>query len=163
MGQAKTNAMRMLDKAKLSYAVHTYDHSDGKIDGASVARKLGQDANAVYKTLVTKGASGGYFVFVIPVEKELDMKKAAHAAGEKSVSMLPLAQLTQVTGYVRGGCSPVGMKKQFPTYFDEAVVSLPAVIVSGGRLGCQIEIAPDLLMALIAGKAVPLVAEESAR
>ena len=104
--------MRILDKSKIQYTPHYYDHADGQIDGVAVAHKLGQKPEQVFKTLVTKGASGRYCVFDIPVEKELDLKKAAKAAGEKSVSMIHVKEINQVTGYIRGGCSPIGMKKQ---------------------------------------------------
>ena len=111
--EAKTNAMRMLERMKISYTPHEYDHDDGAIDGVSVATKLGQDPARVFKTLVTQGASRSYFVFVIPVAAELDLKKAAKSVGEKSVAMIHVADINKVTGYIRGGCSPVGMKKQF--------------------------------------------------
>ncbi|HIX66337.1 MAG TPA: Cys-tRNA(Pro) deacylase [Candidatus Anaerotruncus excrementipullorum] len=156
MAEAKTNAMRMLDRAKVPYRVYTYDHSDGKIDGVSVAQKLGQDVNAVFKTLVTRGHSGGYFVFVLPVAQELDLKKAAKAVGEKSVEMIHVAEINKVTGYIRGGCSPVGMKKSYPTVFDRSVEGLPTVIVSGGRIGCQIEADPRLLLPLVKATTAPL-------
>ena len=156
MAEAKTNAMRMLDRAKVPYRVYTYDHSDGKIDGVSVAQKLGQDVNAVFKTLVTRGHSGGYFVFVLPVAQELDLKKAAKAVGEKSVEMIHVADINKVTGYIRGGCSPVGMKKSYPTVFDRSVEGLPTVIVSGGRIGCQIEADPRLLLPLVKATTAPL-------
>ena len=156
MAEAKTNAMRMLDRAKVPYRVYTYDHSDGKIDGVSVAQKLGQAVNAVFKTLVTRGHSGGYFVFVLPVAQELDLKKAAKAVGEKSVEMIHVAEINKVTGYIRGGCSPVGMKKSYPTVFDRSVEGLPTVIVSGGRIGCQIEADPRLLLPLVKATTAPL-------
>ncbi len=146
MSEAKTNAMRMLDRGKIPYTVHTYDNSDGKIDGPSVAAKIGQDPKRVWKTLVTKGSSGGYFVFVLPVELDLDLKKAARAVGEKSVSMIRVDEINKVTGYIRGGCSPVGMKKLYPTVFDRRVEDLPTVVVSGGRIGTQIEVEPDALL-----------------
>lgn len=146
MSEAKTNAMRMLDREKIPYNVHTYDNSDGKIDGPSVAAKIGQDPKRVWKTLVTKGSSGGYFVFVLPVELDLDLKKAAKAVGEKSVSMIRVDEINKVTGYIRGGCSPVGMKKLYPTVFDRRVEGLPTVVVSGGRIGTQIEVEPDSLL-----------------
>lgn len=150
--EAKTNAMRMLDRGKVPYTVHTYDHSDGRIDGVSVAAKVGIDPERVYKTLVTRGNSGGHFVFVIPVALELDLKKAARAVGEKSVAMLRVEEINRVTGYIRGGCSPVGMKKLYPTVFDRRVESLPAVVVSGGRIGVQVEVAPEALIRLVGGK-----------
>ena len=150
--QTKTNAMRMLEKEKVAYTFHEYDHGDGAIDGVSVATKLGQDPARVFKTLVTQGASKNFYVFVIPVAAELDLKKAARSVGEKSVAMLPLAQLTAVTGYVRGGCSPVGMKKAFATRLDETAVLFETVLVSGGRRGLQVELAPDDLLGACGGE-----------
>lgn len=155
--EAKTNAMRMLDRAKIPYKIHTYEHKDGVIDGVGVANKLGQDVNTVFKTLVTKGASGAHYVFVIPVAEELDLKKAAKSVGEKSVGMIPVSEINKTTGYIRGGCSPVGMKKLFVTVFDVSVEAIPAVIVSGGRIGCQIEVAPDDLIGLVNGKTAALL------
>ena len=148
MAEFKTNVMRMLDKEKVPYTPHTYDHGDGAIDGASVAAKMGQDPARVFKTLVTQGAGKSYFVFVVPVLAELDLKKAAKSVGEKSVAMLHVADINKVTGYVRGGCSPVGMKKQYKTVFDESVLAQEKVYVSGGRIGTQVCCAPaDLIRA----------------
>ena len=148
MAEFKTNVMRMLDKEKVPYTPHTYDHGDGAIDGASVAAKMGQDPARVFKTLVTQGAGKSYFVFVVPVLAELDLKKAAKSVGEKSVAMLHVADINKVTGYVRGGCSPVGMKKQYTTVFDESVLTQQKVYVSGGRIGTQVCCAPaDLIRA----------------
>ena len=157
--EAKTNAMRMLDRGKVPYTVHTYDHSDGRIDGVSVAAKVGIDPERVYKTLVTRGSSGGYFVFVIPVALELDLKKAAKAAGEKSVELLPVKDIPAATGYVRGGCSPVGMKKRYPTVFDSRAAGLETIVVSGGRIGTQVELDPGALMAAVGAKTADLTAE----
>ena len=157
--EAKTNAMRMLDRGKVPYTVHTYDHSDGKIDGVSVAAKVGIDPERVYKTLVTRGNSGGYFVFVIPVALELDLKKAARAVGEKSVAMLRVEEINKVTGYIRGGCSPVGMKKRYPTVFDSRAAGLETIVVSGGRIGTQVELAPGALMAVVGAKTADITAE----
>lgn len=142
MAEQKTNAMRILEQKKLPYTAHTYDPG-GQIDGVSVAEKLGQPPERVFKTLVTKGRSGGYFVFVIPVGEELDLKKAAKAAGEKAVAMIPVKDMFAVTGYVRGGCSPVGMKKRFPTFFHESAKMLPSMMVSGGKIGFQVELTPE--------------------
>ena len=148
MSTPKTNAMRMLDKEKIPYQMHTYDASDGHIDGAAVARKVGMDPAKVFKTLVTRGHSGSYYVCVLPVERELDLKKAAKMFSEKSLEMIPVAQLLPTTGYVRGGCSPVGMKKQYRTVFDESVLTQQKVYVSGGRIGTQVCCAPaDLIRA----------------
>ncbi len=159
MAEAKTNAMRMLDRAGIPYGTYHYDHGDGLIDGLSVAAKLGQDPDRVFKTLVTRGTSGGYFVFVIPVALELDLKKAARAVGEKSVAMIHVSEINKVTGYIRGGCSPVGMKKQYPTVFDRRALGLPAVIVSGGRIGTQVEAEPGALMKLVGASSADLTAE----
>ncbi len=147
MAEVKTNAMRMLDRAKIAYVLHTYSPDEG-IDGISVARKLGQPEERVYKTLVTKGKST-HFVFVIPVAAELDLKAAAKAVGEKAVEMIAVKDINKVTGYIRGGCSPVGMKKAFLTVIDETAKSLPAIFVSGGRIGLQMEIDPTVLAAFI--------------
>lgn len=141
MAETKTNAMRILERLKIEYKSHTYD-PDGGIDGCSVAEKLGQPEEQVFKTLVTKGRNG-YFVFVIPVAEELDLKKAAKAAGEKSVEMLHVKDLLPTTGYIRGGCSPLGMKKAFATFVHESAENQAAIMVSGGRIGLQIELAPD--------------------
>lgn len=138
----KTNAMRLLDKEKIDYQMMTYQTDDGKIDGISVAQKIGREPGVVYKTLVSQAASKAYYVFVIPVEAELDLKKAAKAAGEKKVEMIPVKDILAVSGYVRGGCSPVGMKKLFPTIIDGSAESLPTMIVSGGQIGIQIELSP---------------------
>lgn len=156
MAQPKTNAMRMLDKAKVNYTFHEYDHSDGAIDGVAVAAKLGQDPARVFKTLVTQGASRAFYVFVIPVAEELDLKAAARAVGEKSVAMLHVADLLKVTGYVRGGCSPLGMKKPFVTVLDESCLSQPTIAVSAGHIGFQVELAPRDLMNLAKATAADL-------
>ena len=124
--EEKTNVMRTLDQKKIAYIPHAYD-PDGPIDGVSVARTLGQDPACVFKTLVTRGASGGYYVFDIPAAENLDLKKAARAVGEKSVAMLPQKELLPLTGYVHGGCSPVGMKKSFPTVFHRTAADLPTI------------------------------------
>ncbi len=151
MAELKTNAVRILDKEKTAYKLHAYDPGDS-VDGLTVARKLGQEPSRVYKTLVTKGKSGGHHVFVIPVAEELDLKKAAKAAGEKAVEMIPVKDLLKTTGYVRGGCSPVGMKKLFPTVIHQAAEGLTAFCVSAGRIGLQIEVSPSELAALIGAR-----------
>ena len=146
MGIPKTNAMRILEKEKIFYEMHTYDASDGHIDGAAVAQKVGMDPSKVFKTLVTKGHSGGYFVCVLPVEHELNLKKAAKVFGEKSLEMIPVAQINAVTGYIRGGCSPIGMKKNYRTAFDSLAQQQETIVVSGGKIGFQIEAKPDDLL-----------------
>lgn len=149
MSEQKTNVMRMLDKAKIDYKAYTYDHEDGKIDGVSVAHKLGEDVKSVFKTIVTRGASRTNYVFVLPVAEELDLKKAAKTVGEKSVQLIHVDEINKLTGYIRGGCSPVGMKKHFHTVFDASVNDLARVIVSGGKIGTQIETAPAELLKLV--------------
>lgn len=151
MSESKTNAMRILDKSKIQYSVHSYDASDGHIDGESVAQKTGQNPERVYKTLVTRGNSKAYYVFVVPVLRELNMKKAAAAVKEKSIEMIHVKELCSVTGYIRGGCSPVGMKKQFVTIVDSSAQKQDMILVSGGRIGLQIEISPDDLLNVIHG------------
>ena len=149
MAEQKTNVMRLLEQAGVAYTPHTYEW-DGKTapDGATVARGMGVDPGMVFKTLVAKGASGGYYVFDVPVEASLDLKKAAKAAGEKSIEMLHLKELFPLTGYVHGGCSPLGMKKKFPTVFDETCILYDTIYVSAGKIGFQVEAAPgDLIKA----------------
>lgn len=155
----KTNAMRILDKAKLTYQTYTYDAQDGAIDGVSVALKCNQDPKKVFKTLITRGNSKNYFVFVIPVEHELDLKKCAKAAGEKSVEMIHVNEINSVSGYIRGGCSPIGMKKQYKTVFHESCLSLDTIIFSGGNIGFQIEMKPDELLLLIHGETANIIKE----
>ena len=142
MAQAKTNAQRMLEKEKIPYLAHTYETEDGHIDGVSVAHKMGIDPAVVFKTLVTRSASRGIYVFVVPVALELNLKAAARAVGEKSVEMIAVKEITPLTGYIRGGCSPIGMKKHYPTVVDESARLLERMIVSAGRIGDQIELAP---------------------
>ena len=147
--EAKTNAMRILEREKVPYTAHEYAHEEGvAVAGVDVAGSMGEDPACVYKTLVTQGSSKNYFVFVIPVAAELDLKAAARSVGEKSVAMIHVADINKVTGYVRGGCSPVGMKKQYKTVFDESVLTQEKVYVSGGRIGTQVCCAPaDLIRA----------------
>lgn len=156
--EEKTNVMRVLDQKKIPYTAHTYDPESG-IDGVSVARSLGQDPASVFKTLVARGASGSYYVFDIPVAATLDLKKAAHAVGEKSVAMLPQKELLPLTGYVHGGCSPVGMKKQFPTVFHETAELFDTICVSAGKIGAQVEVAPADLIALLGAQTADVTAE----
>lgn len=149
--ETKTNAMRKLDTLHISYTEHQYDASDGHIDGVAVAAKCGLDPDQVFKTLVTQGNDRNFYVFVIPVREELDLKKCAKAAQVKSVEMIHVKDLLKATGYIRGGCSPVGMKKEFSTFFDETMVLFDTVYVSGGRIGTQIEISPDDLIRVTNG------------
>ncbi len=140
--ELKTNAMRILDRNKISYKYQTYE-CDTFVDGIATATQLGLPLERVFKTLVTTGKTGAHYVFVIPVEKELDLKKAAKAVGEKSVEMLPVKEITAVTGYVRGGCTAVGMKKSFPTVIQKEAETFETIYVSGGKLGMQLELSPE--------------------
>lgn len=147
MAAAKTNVMRILEQKKIAYTAHTYPHNGNEaVDGASIAKLTGQDPARVFKTLVTKVHSGGHFVFVLPVEEELNLKKAAAAVGEKSVDMIHVKELLPLTGYIRGGCSPVGMKKPFPTVLALQAEQQPTILVSGGKIGTQVEVAPQDLI-----------------
>lgn len=156
--EEKTNVMRTLEQKKIAYTPHEYP-ADGPVDGVSVAAYLNQDPEQVFKTLVTKGAGGGYYVFDIPVAENLDLKKAAKAVGEKSIAMLPQKELLPLTGYVHGGCSPVGMKKLFPTVFHETAASLPVIMVSAGKLGHQIACDPKALLALVRADTADIITE----
>ena len=148
--EEKTNVMRILEQHGIAYTAHTYPHQEGvAVDGVTVARSLGQDPECVFKTLVARGASKGIYVFVIPVGDNLDLKKAARAVGEKSVELIPVKEINALTGYVRGGCSPVGMKKQYPTVFHETAEIIDTMMVSAGRIGYQVELAPAELAELV--------------
>ena len=153
--EEKSNVMRVLVQKGVAYTPHTYP-TDGSIDGASVAAYLGPDPEHVFKTLVARGASGGYYVFDIPVEDTLDLKKAAKAVGEKSIAMIHQKELLPLTGYIHGGCSPVGMKKQFPTVFHETAEILDTICVSAGKIGYQVEVNPADLIALVGAKTADL-------
>lgn len=144
----KTNVMRVLDGKKIPYESHTYD-PDPTLSGGQIAEMLGENPDHVFKTLVTQGKSGSYYVFVIPVQTELDLKKAAKAASEKAVSMIKQKELLPLTGYVHGGCSPIGMKKQFPTFLHESARQCEKIFVSAGKVGCQIELLLQDLMTVI--------------
>ncbi len=157
--EEKTNVMRVLEQKKIPYAAHTYPTGDAAPDGVTVAQMLGQNPAAVFKTLVAKGASGGYYVFDIPVADTLDLKKAAKAVGEKSVAMLPARELLPLTGYVHGGCSPVGMKKRFPTVFHESCLEQETICVSAGKVGFQVEVKPADLIALVGAVTADLIVE----
>ncbi len=152
MAEIKTNVMRILEQHKIAYTAHEYPHGKEAADGLTVAAMLGQDPAHVFKTLVAKGKSGGYYVFVIPVAAALDLKKAAKAVREKAVEMVHVKDLLPLTGYVRGGCSPVGMKKAYPTVFDKTAETVPTILVSAGKIGFQIETDPAALSALVRGK-----------
>jgi len=149
--ELKTNAMRFLDKSKIEYTVQTYE-CDEFIDGIHTAEKLGQPLEETFKTLVAQGKSGSFYCFLIPVALELDMKKAAKSVGEKSVELIHVKDITKITGYVRGGCTPIGMKKQFMTVVHESAAELPQFYISGGRIGVQIHLSPQELVKAIRGK-----------
>lgn len=154
--EAKTNAMRMLETAGISYIEKTYDVSDGAIDAVSVAHKVGADPQQVFKTLVTAGDDRKHYVFVIPAGEMLDLKACARAAGVKSIAMIPQKELLPLTGYIHGGCSPVGMKKLFPTFFDETVILFDEICVSGGRVGTQIQVHTEDLIRIVNGRTAAL-------
>ena len=147
----KTNAMRILDSNKVSYEVITYESNDGKIDGVSVAHKIGVDASHVFKTLVAQGTSKELYVFVIPVAEELNLKEAAIISGEKKVEMIPVKDILKHTGYIRGGCSPIGQKKEYKTFIHESAKKLDFIIVSAGKIGYQIKINPNDLINIVSG------------
>ena len=153
----KTNAIRRLESAGVSHIIHEYDSSDGRVDGISVAEKIGKVPEQVFKTLVTVGKATGINVFVVPVEFELDLKKAAAAAGDKYVEMIKARDLEPQTGYVHGGCSPIGMKKSFPTFIEETASLHKTIIVSAGRIGLQVELSPDDLVKVTGAVFVDLV------
>ena len=156
----KTNVMRLLDQKKLSYREYSYDGADGTLSGAQIAQMLGQNSEKVFKTLVTVGKSGKNYVFMVPVEEELDLKKAAKAAGEKSIAMIRSKELLPLTGYIHGGCSPIGMKKPFLTFAHKTMEQLDTVFFSGGRIGFQVEMTPtDLQKAVRIGYADIIVSD----
>ena len=157
--EAKTNAMRILERAKVPYTAHEYAHEEGvAVDGVTVAASMGEDPACVYKTLVTQGSSKNYFVFVIPVAAELDLKAAARSVGEKAVEMIHVADINKLTGYIRGGCSPIGMKKLFTTVLDESCLSLDTIVFSAGKIGMQIEMDPRALLEFIGAKTAVITA-----
>ncbi|RUT35559.1 Cys-tRNA(Pro) deacylase [Paenibacillus zeisoli] len=156
----KTNAMRILDNHQIHYNVHTYDSEDGLVHGTAVAQKIGLVPESVFKTLVAHNKNE-LFVFVIPVESELDLKKAAKASGQKKIDMLPLKDLTSRTGYIRGGCSPVGMKKLYPTYIDSSATHLDTIAVSAGKIGMQMELKPTELAECIRAEFADLMSSNN--
>lgn len=158
MAEQKTNAMRILEKKKIKYNMYTYETGDS-VDGISTANKLGRPLEKVFKTLVTQGKTKNYYVFVIPVAEELDLKKAAKCVEEKSVEMIHVKDINAITGYIRGGCSPIGMKKQFVTTIHNSAKDLETILVSGGRIGFQIELSPIELAEVINAKFEDIVAE----
>ncbi len=154
--EVKTNALRILDKLKITYSPHSYECGEF-VDGVHIAEQLGQDPGQVFKTLVTVGKSGAHYVFVLPVARELDMKKCAREAGEKSLEMVHVKDINALTGYVRGGVSPIGMKKQFATFVHSSAEGQPTILVSGGRLGLQAELAPADLLKACNGKFADII------
>ncbi len=157
MHQEKTNVMRLLDQRRTPYTPHFYACPDGAVDGRSVAALIGLPPERVFKTLVTRGASKQNYVFVIPVAGELDLKAAAKAVGEKSIEMIRQAELLPLTGYVHGGCSPLGMKKQLKTVLDESARALETMVVSAGKIGAQVELSPGALEQLTRARFAPVV------
>ena len=155
----KTNVMRLLDSKKIKYEKHLYVDTDA-ISGVEIAAVLNQDPDHVFKTLVTVGASKNYYVFMIPVERELDLKKAARAAGEKNIVMIKQKELLPLTGYIHGGCSPVGMKKLFPTVFHETCLLQETICVSAGKVGYQVEVKPEDLIAYVRATTADVIVEE---
>ena len=143
----KTNVMRILDKHKISYVSHSYAQTDA-ISGVEVASVLGENPAQVFKTLVTVGKSGGHYVFIIPVAEELDLKKAAACVGEKAVEMVKSKELLPLTGYIHGGCSPIGMKKSFPTFIHQTASDFETILFSAGKIGWQVEMPPESLQAV---------------
>ena len=156
MAAAKTNVIRILDKEKIKYTCATYDVKDGKIDGVAVAHKVGKNVEEVFKTLLVQGKSKTCYVCVIPVARELDMKKVSEATGEKNIEMLPVDELLKTTGYIRGGCSPIGMKKLLRTLIDESAEKLEKMTVSAGKIGVQVELQPQDLKNLVQAEYVSL-------
>lgn len=147
--ESKTNAMRILDSNEIEYTTHSYENKDGKIDGIAVSHKINKDVYSVFKTLVTQGHSKEFYVFVIPVAQELDMKKASKVANEKNVELIHVKDINKITGYIRGGCSPLGMKKVFKTYIQEDALLFDTIVFSGGKIGAQIEMNPNDLKKVI--------------
>lgn len=156
----KTNAMRMLDKAKLSYGIQEYEVDENDLSGVHVAEQIGQDPETVFKTLVARGEKKGIVVFCIPVNREIDLKKAAKAIGDKKIEMVHVKELLGLTGYIRGGCSPVGMKKKYPTYFHESASLHDKIAVSAGVRGCQLIIDPGVLISFTEAAEADLCKEE---
>ena len=156
--EAKTNAMRMLDRQKVTYETLTYD-CDEFVDGMHSADLTGAPYEQSFKTLVMEGKSGGFYVFVDPIEKEVDRKAAAKAVGEKAVDMIHVKDITKITGYVRGGCSPIGMKKPFPTVFDASAGEFEEIYVSGGRIGLTLKVPVDALLKVTGGKLEDITAK----
>lgn len=161
--EEKTNVMRILEQKKIPYTAHFYEDSQGpegtREYGVHVAAALGQDPRRGFKTLAARGASKGIYIFEVPAAESLDLKKAARAVGEKSVELLHVAEINAVTGYIRGGCSPVGMKKQYPTVFHETALEFETIYISGGKIGAQVEAAPQALLGLLGASTADIIVE----
>ncbi len=158
-GVAKTNAVRLLEKAGVQFALHEYPVDENHLEAQHVADELGQDINRVFKTIVLKGERTGHFVCVVPGNSEIDLKKAAHAAGDKKVDLIPVKELLGLTGYIRGGCSPVGMKKPFPTFFHATATDFDTIFVSAGQRGLQMEVNPQALIGYVGATVCDLTKE----
>ena len=162
--EEKTNVMRVLDQRKIPYTARFYEDGEGpegtREYGVHVAQALGQDPRRGFKTLVAKGASGGIYVFEVPVAENLDLKKAARAVGEKSIQLLHVSEINAVTGYIRGGCSPVGMKKLYHTVFHETALDYDTIYISAGKIGAQVELAPQALLELLRGQTADIIVKE---
>ena len=156
--ETKTNAMRILDRMKIPYSLNQYNCEEF-IDGVHIADMLGQSYEESFKTIVTVGKSQGYYVFALPIDKEIDLKKAAKVVGEKNLELLPVKDINKVTGYIRGGCTPIGMKKAYPTVVHESAKDFDEIIVSGGRLGTQIFLNPDDLIKVTRGKYADIIVQ----
>lgn len=160
VAEQKTNVMRVLAQKKIAYTSYEYPHGDTAVDGVTVARITGLSPETVFKTLVCRGASKAVYVFCIPVAAELELKKAARAVGEKSVAMVHVNEINALTGYVRGGCSPVGMKKQYRTVFHKTACELDKIVVSAGKIGYQVELSPQQLISLVRAETADIITEE---
>ena len=162
--EEKTNVMRILDQKKIPYTARFYEEAQGpegtREYGLHIAQVLGQDPSRGFKTLVARGASKGIYVFEVPAAESLDLKKAARAVGEKSVELLHVAEINAVTGYIRGGCSPVGMKKLYPTVFHETALDYETIYISAGRIGAQVEVAPQALLTLLEADTADIIEKE---
>ena len=160
MAQQKTNVMRLLEQKKIKYTPHEYAHGEEAVDGVTVSQLLNQNPEQVFKTLVLRGASKKIYVFVVPVAMKLDYKKSASAVGEKSLAMVHVNEINELTGYVRGGCSPIGMKKNYMTIYHNTLSDYDTVMVSAGKIGYQIEISPENLLAMTKGELADIASEE---
>ena len=160
MAEQKTNVMRLLEQKRISYTPHEYAHGDGAVDGVTVAKLTGIAPERIFKTLVTRGVSKGIYVFAVPVAAELDLKKAAKAVGEKSITMLHVSEINAATGYIRGGVSPIGMKKHYRTFVDASALGAEKIVVSGGVCGISLALAPDALLAAVPAEAADITREK---